>query len=305
MKNYLVICLLVLFFLQPAAAPASEVGIDVEWEPIAGSDSSSFLPPNPGQTGQTWIEPATGMEFVWIPGGCFTQGTPTTERGRYHDEGPQRKICVDGFWMGRTEVTNLQFRHYKITHDSMAFKGHSLNADQQPVVYVSWRDAMAFCDWLTEQSGFKHSYTLPTEGQWEYACRAGTATSRYWGNSPVNACNFANMSDKTAREEWKTWTPNKCDDGYAVSAPVATFQPNAFGLYDMLGNTWEWCRDWKGKYPEKGETNPTGPSSSELGKIVRGGSWDNAANGIRCGNRSYATIGFERYNNGFRVIRIR
>ena len=145
MKRFALCMIFVFLAFSAGASWAVDVGISVEWMPVRGGEESGFLPPDPEKPGQKWTDPVTGMEFMWIPGGCYDQGTPTTERGRYHDEGTVRRVCVDGFWMGKTEVTNAQYRRCRIIHDSKTFKGHSLNGDDQPVVFISWKDALAYC----------------------------------------------------------------------------------------------------------------------------------------------------------------
>jgi formylglycine-generating enzyme required for sulfatase activity len=165
-----------------------------------------------------WTEPVTGMEFVWIEGGCFAMGQSEGEKSQilkevnkyvYQDqflnELPQHKVCVDGFWMGKHEVTNAQYRRWKPEYVSMNFKGRSLNEENQPVVYMSWNDAKAFANWLTQQylknpplplkEGELVQFRLPTEAEWEYACRAGTTTARYWGDDANKACKYANVAD--------------------------------------------------------------------------------------------------------------
>jgi formylglycine-generating enzyme required for sulfatase activity len=297
-----------LFVAGPAFgwSPGERIGMDLDWLRVENLHEHGVPEPDI-PAGTTWVEPVTGMEMVWVPGGCFLQGTPPSEDGRYEDEGPVHEVCLNGFWIGRFPVTNAQFRKFAPNHDSKEYNGLNLNGDTQPVVNVSWYEAMDFSRWLSERSQGRYTFWLPTESEWEYACRAGTSTSRYWGDEPDMACQYANVADISAQEIWPTWPIHDCDDGHAVTSPVGAFNPNAWGIYDILGNVWEMCQDWRGPYSsEPGPYyNPTGPSSSKQGRIVRGGSWDNNPNGVRCGNRSYATPNFKRYNNGFRIVRIR
>ncbi|MBW1989717.1 MAG: formylglycine-generating enzyme family protein [Deltaproteobacteria bacterium] len=302
MKNISFLLLFLLALCPPALA--GEYGqIDLDWADM--DDPCEIRGSQDHHMGEVWIEPVTGMEFVWIPGGCFMQGTPPTEPGRYPDEGPVHETCVDGFWMGKYEVTNAQYRVYDPTHDAGDYKGFDLNGDDQPAVYLSWYEIMDFCWWLTKQHHGKYTFFLPTEAEHEYAARGGTTTSRFWGDDPSQACKYANVADLSAKKRYEEWEVHDCDDGYVVNAPVGSFLPNPFGLYDILGNAWEWCQDWNGEYPSGPVTNPLGPGSSEHGRVVRGGSWDNLPSGVRCGNRSYATPNFTRYNNGFRLVRLR
>ncbi|MBI3574759.1 MAG: formylglycine-generating enzyme family protein [Gammaproteobacteria bacterium] len=198
---------------------------------------------------KVWKEPTTGMEFVWIPKGCFQMGSPSRRGG---DE-PQHQVCIEGYWLAKHEVTNAQYRMFKPSHDSGTYRGDSLNGDTQPVVEVLWNDAVAFAEWLSSKTG--KTFKLPTEAEWEYAARAGTQTAHYWGDDDdANFCRHANIADRTSKVAfsggdlggggldfiWAYLAYDGCDDGYKVTAPVGRFVPNAFGLYDMLGNVREW-----------------------------------------------------------------
>ncbi|MCP4698335.1 MAG: SUMF1/EgtB/PvdO family nonheme iron enzyme, partial [Gammaproteobacteria bacterium] len=125
--------------------------------------------------GSTWTEPAADIIFVKIPGGCFQMGSPKSEEGRDDGYEKQHRVCVEDFWLAKTEVTNAQYRKFKRDHNSKEYEGHSLNGAKQPAVDVSWQDAMEFIDWLNRQGNGK--YRLPTEAEWEYAARAGTKTA--------------------------------------------------------------------------------------------------------------------------------
>ena len=235
-----------------------------------------------------WTDPVTGMAFLWVSGGCYEMGQ--TEEGKrqiirtigkdkyekyYSDELPRHEVCVDGLWMGRHEVTNEQYRKYKSGHNSNDYKGHSLNGDRQPAVYVNWKDAKAFAKWLTRQNNNRYEFRLPTEAEWEYAGRSGTTTSRYWGEDPDDACQYANVHDRKSKRINKfSWNHHNCDDGYAVTAPVGSFRPNAFGLYDMLGNVWEWCEDIYSEkaYSKHQRNNPIYTGGGSF-RVIRGGCW--------------------------------
>ncbi len=249
-----------------------------------------------------WREPMSGIEFVWIPGGCFEMGSRNAEKDRYSNEGPIHNVCVDGFWMGRHEVTNAQYRRFRPGHNSKSYKGHSLNEDNQPVVYVNSNDAKAFAAWLSDQDSGKYTFRLPTEAEWEFACRAGTKTARFWGNDSDDACSYANVADRSAKRQWASWVVHNCDDGYDVSSPVGTFKPNAFCLYDMLGNVWEWCDDWERNYTRDSAKNPRGPSTG-LYRMIRGGSWDVTPRCVRCAVRDDYYPHREYHALGFRLVR--
>ncbi len=125
------------------------------------------------------------MEFVWVPKGCFQMGSNIGNS----NEKPVHEVCLDGFWMGKYEVTNRQFRKFRSGHDSKSYKGQSLNGDNQPVVFVSWGDAKAFIKWLNSKGN--GTFRLPTEAEWEYACRAGNKSARFWGDAEEIACKYA------------------------------------------------------------------------------------------------------------------
>ncbi|MDM8523268.1 SUMF1/EgtB/PvdO family nonheme iron enzyme [Desulfococcaceae bacterium HSG8] len=250
------------------------------------------LPEKEPETEGTWTDPVTGMEFVWVPKGCFKMGSPPGEKGRYSDEGPVHEVCVDGFWMGKYEVTNKQYRKYKSGHNSGDYEGNFLDGDNQPAVRVSWDDAKAFAKWLTGKS--RHEFRLPTEAEWEYACRAGTQTARFWGDDPDDACRYASVADQT----------HNCDDGYAVTAPVGSFSPNSFRLYDMLGNIWEWCEDIydSDAYRKHKRNNPIYADGGS-DRVRRGGSWYGKPAYVRCAERDHYSPASRGNLLGFRLVR--
>ena len=146
--------------------------------------------------------------------------------------------------------------------------------DEHPVVNVSWNDAVAFCKWLSRKEG--KTYRLPTEAEWEYACRAGTTTRYYNGDDPETLAKVGNVADATFEAKFRDWKYTiKASDGYVFTAPVGSFQPNAFGLYDMHGNADQWCSDWYGAdyYAKSPADDPTGPDTGHYHRVLRGGSW--------------------------------
>ncbi len=239
------------------------------------------------------------MELVRIPAGEFVTG------GR-----PQTQVQIERpFWMGAFEVTNRQYAQFDPQHDSRIESTHAachgvhgwpVNRPDQPVVRVSWNEAMAFCRWLSEKTG--RQFSLPTEAQWEYAARAGTATPMYFGDLDTDFSPFANMGDARLSSFASDWyildkpisNPSKYDDwipkdarfndGAVLSVAPGKYRPNAWGLYDMLGNVAEWTR------------------SSSQRKVVRGGSWrdrpERCTSSFRLSYQPYQKV----YNVGFRVI---
>ncbi len=255
---------------------------------------------------RTWKEPVSGIEFVWVPGGCFFMGTPQDEEGRDNDETPVHEVCVGDFWMSKTEVTNGQFKKFQPEHSSREYQGLSLKGDEQPVVYVSWRDAVDFAQWLTNKNGGQYKFRLPTEAEWEYACRGGTETARYWGEDPEGACVHENVADLTAGRQLGLTDIHHCEDGYAATAPVASFQPNPFGLYDMLGNVWEWCLDQydaAGYFRHERDNPVIKDSRGNAERVIRGGYWHGGPAGVRCGDRGAGLPGGMNDDLGMRLVR--
>ena len=179
-------------------------------------------------------------------------------------------------------------------------------SDDHPVVCVSWNDAQKYVEWLNETQkselppGFR--YALPTEAQWEYACRAGTDTEFFWGtNDEKDGKGYLNAADESGASNGKKWS--YCfpfNDGYQATSPVGKFKPNNFGLYDMLGNVLEWCSDWYGDYPSGAQTDPQGASSGSF-RVLRGGSWSNFPRSCRSAYRDYGGPADRISYIGFRV----
>ena len=238
-------------------------------------------PPQPGQEWKIGLIGNITMELVWIAPGNFTMGSPATEASRYLDEGPQMQVTLTkDFWLGKYPVTQQEWQAIMGANPSH-FPGAGITA---PVEDVSWDESMAFCKKLTDADHAagrlpaNYRYTLPTEAQWEYACRAGT-TGPYAGNLPDIAWYAANSGNTTH--------------------PVGMKQPNAWGLYDMQGNVWQWCLDWYGPYPGGVLRDPTGPASGPE-HVFRGGSWSFAAGDCRAASRNFDP-GFRVGHNGLRL----
>jgi formylglycine-generating enzyme required for sulfatase activity len=173
--------------------------------------------------------------------------------------------------------------------------------DEHPVVKVTWNDAVAFCQWLSRKEG--KTYRLPTEAEWEYACRAGTTTRYHSGHAPETLAKAANVADAMARAKFPVgWGAS---DGYVFTAPMGRFKSNAFGLYDMHGNVWQWCADWYGAdyYGKSPVDDPGGPDSG-VSRVLRGGSWFFAPTYARSAARYRGTPGDRMVlDAGFRVAR--
>jgi formylglycine-generating enzyme required for sulfatase activity len=220
-----------------------------------------------------------GIEFVYIRGDSFMMGSNSGEK----DEGPRHRVEVDGFWIGKYEITQRQYQSIMGRNPSR-FKGNN-----RPVEWVSWHDAIEFCRRFSSRYGVRAR--LPYEAEWEYACRAGTTTVYYWGNKiHGDYCWYYNNSGGRTH-------------------PVGQKLPNKWGLYDMSGNVYEWCMDWydENYYKNSPVNNPKGPDyeGPDYGKypVFRGGSWKHSADTLRSGLRcSLAPRYWPYYSIGFRVV---
>ena len=252
------------------------------------------LDPKTGYSYEIWLKDPQ-IEFVLILPGKFTMGSPTGGASRFANEGPTHEVRIQSpFYLGKYEVTNAGYRGFMQTHDSGEHNGHSLNDDHQPAVSVSWDSAMDFCRWLEERTGVY--VRLPTEAEWEYACRADTNTPYYWGNELDPR--YANFADKKAGLDLGG-VPD-LDDGWPVTAPVGRFRPNSFGPFDMLGNVSEWCLDGQRDYSQQGEvTDPLGPDDGR--PVIRGGSYLVGTN-TRCAFRCRSRATASGHDRGLRLI---
>ena len=258
--------------------------------------------------------------MVVVPAGSFTMGSPSSEDGRGGGESPQRVVTIPRpFAVGKYEVTRREFERF------VEASGHSMGnscwtfefgeweirsgrnwrnpgfrqTDRDPVACVSWKDAKSYVRWLSRETG--QEYRLLTESEWEYAARAGTRSSRHWGES----CSYANGADRKAQETWNADWIVPCDDGFAYTAPVGSFGANGFGLHDMLGNVWEWIEDcWHDDYsgaPSDGSAWTSGGNCSE--RVVRGVSWNEYPRSFPYANRHGADTGGRASRLGFRISR--
>ena len=282
------------------------------------------------------ITNSIGMKLVLIPPGEFEMGStpeeivrlfeeavelvtmlPPTDVSWYSDtiksENPRHRVVLtQPFYMGSYEVTMGQFCTYaeatqhelpgELTQHLDLETPGSAYGDDYPASYVTWHDARAFCEWLSDKES--RTYTLPTEAQWEYACRGGT-TSRYIsGDEPEDLESVANIAD--ASHATVAALPGVCvawDDRHVLTAPVGQFVPNAFGLYDVHGNVWEWCADWfSADYYAQSPTNdPPGPTTGKK-RVVRGGAYSGYVGDHRSACRRWLTPSRAYRMCGFRVV---
>jgi formylglycine-generating enzyme required for sulfatase activity len=227
------------------------------------------------------------LEMVYIPGGSFKMGSPAGEKRRFSDESPQHDVNVPAFYMGRFEVTQEQYQQVMGKNPSN-FKGA-----KRPVEQVSWSDAIAFCNKLSQKTGRK--YRLPSEAEWEYACRAGTKTPFYFGETiTTELANYNGESIYAAEPKGKY---------LGQTTEVGSFPPNAFGLYDMHGNVSEWCQDtWHDSYEGAPKDGSAWGDNNNDSHLLRGGSWDDNPRFCRSADRNLDDPAYSGYNIGFRVV---
>jgi formylglycine-generating enzyme required for sulfatase activity len=279
------------FYFRPGKEEEAAPSQETETPPAATArqDYAMARPPAPPEDDREFTSPTLGAKFVLIPAGTFMMGSPSSESGRDNSETQHRVTINQPFYMQTTEVTQGQWKRL-MGHNPSHF---SSCGEDCPVEQVSWSDVQDFIRKLNSMEG-TDKYRLPTEAQWEYAARAGTTTpfntgdclgteqANYDGNNPQTGCPKGEYRRKTMR--------------------VGSFSPNAWGLYDMHGNVWEWVQDWKGDYPSGSVNDPEGPSSGSY-RVYRGGSWDNSARVCRSAIRLHSFPG-NRYNGlGFRLLR--
>ncbi len=244
------------------------------------------------QVGEVFRDCDVCPEMVVVPAGSFMMGSPETEEGRRDNEGPQRRVTIDyAFAVGVYEVT---FDEWGACVQGGGCGGYQpddwLGTGRLPVRDVHWEDAWQYADWLTQQAG--EEYRLLSEAEWEYVARAGTQTARYWGDGTREQCQYANGDSSVG-----------CRDRQEYTAPVGSYRPNGFGLYDVLGNVWEWVDDCYGSYDDA----PTDGLSSYVGdcdyRVLRGGGFYNAPDYLRSARRRRGDANSRNLHHGFRVAR--
>ncbi|MDB9489872.1 SUMF1/EgtB/PvdO family nonheme iron enzyme [Dolichospermum circinale CS-534/05] len=229
------------------------------------------------------------LEMVQIPAGSFMMGSPASEKGRSQDESPQHQVNVPGFSMGKFVVTQEQYQQIMGKNPSYFTE----EGAKRPVEQVSWNNAVEFCQKLSQQTG--REYRLPSEAEWEYACRAGTTTPFYFGETITT--DLANYNGTY------TYASEPKGKSLGQTTEVGSFPPNSFGLYDIHGNVWEWCQDdWHDNYANAPKDGSAWTSQSGNSKMLRGGSWYSIPEDCRSASRGYNDAGFGNDNNGFRVV---
>jgi len=242
---------------------------------------------------------SVGMKLVYLKPGSFQMGSPAREKERSDDEGPIHEVRIArGFYMGAHEVTQAQFE--AVMGDNPASFSFIRGAEKHPVEQVSWNDATEFCRRLSAREGC--TYRLPTEAEWEYACRAGTTTPFSFGQT---------LSTEQANYNGNhVYGQGRKGDNRKSTMPVGSFPPNGWGLYEMHGSVWEWCGDWyrSDTYQHaphadpKGPEQPPGNANSRPARLLRGGSWRSTPGMSRSAYRGWSYPAYQNDNLGFRVV---
>ncbi|KHD06809.2 hypothetical protein PN36_30460 [Candidatus Thiomargarita nelsonii] len=227
-----------------------------------------------------------GPQMVWIKAGSFQMGS----NDGYDREKPVHRVSItQDFGMGRYEVTFAEYDKFAEATDREKPNDRGWGRGNRPVINVSWHDANAYAEWLTQQTG--KTYRLPTEAEWEYVARAGTTTQYWWGNTASH--DYANYGNTVkGKDRWK------------YTAPVGSFEPNSFGIYDTAGNVWEWVYDiYSSDYSNSLSSDPKGPSTGSS-RVVRGGGWYSTASYCRAAVRGSNSPVVRDYDLGFRLLRL-
>jgi formylglycine-generating enzyme required for sulfatase activity len=294
--------------------------IDTAWHPLATGCPPEWASAWGQDRYGVWVEfeiadaaaQPVAQCLRWIPPGRFWMGSPEDEPGRFGNEGPRHRVTITrGFWLFDTPCTQALWQAV------MGQNPSRFQSPTRPVENVSWEDAQEFLHKLNDQIP-DVNLTLPTEAQWEHACRAGTDTATYAGPLPILGANNGPALDELAwyggnsgvdfelDNGWDSsdWPEKQCDHQRAGTHPVAQKTPNAWGLYDMLGNVYEWCHDGIRRCTSDPLTDPVGPTDGGAERALRGGSWYSGARLVRCADRYALQPGGRRDDFGFRPARV-
>lgn len=226
-----------------------------------------------------WKDPATGMEFVWVPKGCFQMGDTFSDRES--EEKPVHEVCLDGFWLGKFTVTQKHWVQVMGANPSTSPKG-----DDYPVDSVTWQEAKAFVTRLNAQGKDGIRFRLPTEAEWEYACRSGGKAEMFAGGSKLDPLGWY------------------AENSGGAAHPVGQKSPNGLGLYDMSGNVFQWTEDMyeKTAYAHHARNNPL--HTTGWGRVSRGGYWGGVVSCARCSFRCYMSDRCKAVSTGLRLVRV-
>ena len=248
------------------------------------------------------INPQDGQPYVWIPPGSFQMGCSPGDDECFDDEKPPHRVTINrGFWMGRTPVTLGAYEKFvQVSGGTMPPPPDFPQDYDHPVVNVTWHGALRYCQWAGGR--------LPTEAEWEYAARTRSTAARFGELDEIAW--YADNSGRSRLNSTSLWASDQITymkllrDNGAQTRPVGKKAPNGFGLYDVLGNVWEWCSDWYGEqyYQVSDETSPQGPSAGEY-RVLRGGSWINLPRYVRVSDRIWYNPDERSVSFGFRCVR--
>ena len=274
-----------------------------------------------GQTpGERWRDCDDCPEMVAVAAGTFTMGSPASEAGRYDREGPAHTVTITRpFAIGVYEVTRDEYsrfvretNHGSSTQSCLVNEGHHweeragqdwsnpdfTQSPRHPAVCISWEDATAYVSWLSARTG--EHYRLPSAAEWEYAARAGSSAPWYWGDDVDIQCRYANGADMATDFPWRT----TCNDGHARTSLVGSYLANDFGLYDMIGNAWEWVQDcFTWSYEGAPATEAARLDGDCSSRVMRGASWASTPKYLRAAHRGGERATFRSDYTGFRVAR--
>jgi formylglycine-generating enzyme required for sulfatase activity len=318
------------FSITAAIAAALNAGVVLmqAWSPSAFAQTAPVAVQNDFQKlapGTVFRDCDACPEMVVVAAGKFQMGSPDNEGDRLDREGPLHAATfARAIAVGKFEITRGEFARFVKETSYTADGCNGWNGtrfdfdaakswrapgfeqtDSEPVVCMSWDDAAAYAQWIAKKSG--KAYRLPSEAEWEYATRAGSTRARPWGDKAVDACAHANIADQTLKQTVRggeKWIVHDCRDGKVFTAPAGSYQANAYGLHDMIGNVWEWMGDcWNGNHkgaPADGATRTTGDCSS---RVVRGASWQSYPGFARSAARGRGTPESRNADYGFRLVR--
>jgi formylglycine-generating enzyme required for sulfatase activity len=267
-------------------------------DPPPGKASTAHVP------GDAFRDCGECPQMVVVPAGRFEMGSPRGEAGRDEDEGPRRPVTIARpFAVSKYET---RFDEWLLCVQDGACTTRpdaGFGRGAHPVINVSWDDAKRYVAWLARKSG--QPYRLLTEAEWEYVARARSRASRFWGEGQREACTFANVYDAFGKIAYEfPWASFACDDGYVATAPVGMFQPNAFGLYDTLGNVWEWTEDcYRDSYAGAPSDGSAWIAENCESRVFRGGGWSFLPQHVRTADRDSVAPDFRGASLGLRVAR--
>lgn len=295
-------------------------------KPAAKPRRKSTAPPKSKygqwQHGQALDDCTYCPKLIVLQAGSFRLGSPSDEPGRWSDEGPAVTLSLRRpIAMSVNEVTRGQYARFSRATSrapgacqppaglgdpnaqlDLSWREPGFQqSDDHPVICVNWEDAQAYVAWLSRETGKR--YRLPTEAEWEYAARGGTAAPRFWRADYSSACSFANVADRAAAQVFKDWNAAPCDDGQVFTAAVGSYRANGFGLHDMLGNVWEWVGDCWNDSHEPGDPHVARTGGDCSRRVIKGASWISIERLVRIAARGADKPAARTIGTGFRVVR--